>query len=121
MKKTDRMAAVVGLDVHRRFSTVTARNAERKIIWRRRLEHKDRHVLRKQLADWAGGTPVILESSFGWEWICEELEEAGLKPCLASSRKVAAWRDGRAKQIAGGRYGSPRKRCGIVGSGCGIG
>ena len=95
MKKTDRMAAVVGLDVHRRFSTVTARNAERKIIWRRRLEHKDRHVLRKQLADWAGGTPVILESSFGWEWICEELEEAGLKPCLASSRKVAAWRDAR--------------------------
>jgi transposase len=38
---------------------------------------------------------VILESSFGWEWICEELERAGLEPLLASSRKVAAWRDAR--------------------------
>ena len=38
---------------------------------------------------------MILESSFGWEWMCEELEQAGLKPRLASSRKVAAWRKAR--------------------------
>jgi len=38
---------------------------------------------------------VILESSFGWEWMCEELERTGLEPQLASSRKVAAWRDAR--------------------------
>lgn len=95
MKTTDRTAVVIGLDVHRRFSTVTARNAERKIIWRRRLEHEDRGLLRRRLADWPGGIPVILESSFGWEWICEELEQAGLEPLLASSRKVAAWRDAR--------------------------
>jgi transposase len=47
------------------------------------------------LAAWPEGMPVILESSFGWEWMCEELEQAGLEPQLASSRKVAAWRDAR--------------------------
>ena len=95
MKTTDRTAAMVGLDVHRRFSTVTARNAEGKIAWRQRLEHEDRDALRKRLKDWPRGIPVILESSFGWEWMCEELEQAGLEPQLASSRKVAAWRDAR--------------------------
>ena len=95
MKTTDRIAAAIGLDVHRRFSTVTARNAEGKIAWRERLEHEDRDDLRKHLATWPRGMPVILESSFGWEWMCEELEQAGLEPQLASSHKVAAWRNAR--------------------------
>ena len=95
MKTTDRTAEAIGLDVHRRFSTVTARNAEGKIAWRQRLEHEDRDDLRKRLATWPRGIPVILESSFGWEWVCEELEQAGLEPQLASSRKVAAWRNAR--------------------------
>jgi transposase len=95
MKTTDRTAAMVGLDVHRRFSTVTARNAEGKIAWRQRLEHEDRDDFRKRLEDWPRGIPVILESSFGWEWMCEELEQAGLDPQLASSSKVAAWRNAR--------------------------
>jgi transposase len=95
MKTTDRTAVMIGIDLHRRFSTVTARNAEGKIAWRQRLEHVDRNDLRKRLDDWPRGVPVILESSFGWEWMCEELEQAGHEPLLASSRKVAAWRDAR--------------------------
>jgi transposase len=95
MKTTDRTAVRVGLDVHRRFSTVTARSADDKIAWRRRLDHGDRPGLRRCLEGWPRGIPVILESSFGWEWMCEELEQAGLEPQLASSRKVAAWRDAR--------------------------
>jgi transposase len=95
MKTTDRTAVAVGMDVHRRFSTVTGRSAKGKIAWRQRLEHEDRDGLRRRLEDWPQGIPVILESSFGWEWMCEELEQAGLEPCLASSRKVAAWRSAR--------------------------
>lgn len=95
MSTTDRRAVVVGLDVHRRFSTVTARNAEGKVAWRQRLGHADRAALRRCLEDWPRRIPVILESSFGWEWMCEELERAGLQPFLASSRKVAAWRNAR--------------------------
>lgn len=95
MKTTDRTAVMVGLDVHRRFSKVTARNAEGKIAWRQRLEHEDRKRLRTCLEGWPLGILVILESSFGWEWMCEELEQAGLELQLASSRKVAAWRNAR--------------------------
>ena len=95
MKSTDRRAVSVGLDVHRRFSQVSARNAEGKIAWRERLDHKSREELRNRLGTWPRGMPVVLESSFGWEWLCEELEGAGLEPHLASSRKVAAWREAR--------------------------
>ena len=100
MKTTDRTAARVGLDVHRRFSTVTARNAEGKIAWRERLAHEDREALRRRLEEWPRGTPVILEASFGCEWLCEEPERAGLEPHLAGSRKVGAWRDARGKAYA---------------------
>jgi len=37
------------VDVHRRFSTVTVRNAEGKMVWRQRLDHEDRNDLRKNL------------------------------------------------------------------------
>ncbi len=95
MKTMDRAAAKIGLDVHRRFSKVTARNTAGKIVGRERLEHGDRRALQERLGAWAKGTPVVLEASFGWAWLCEELERAGLNPHLASSRKVAAWRDAR--------------------------
>ncbi len=69
MKTTDRTAAAIGVDVHRRFGTVTARNAEGKIAWRQRPEHKDRDDLRTRLDAWSRGITVILESSFGWKWM----------------------------------------------------
>ena len=65
------------------------------MVWIQRLDHEDRKDLRKHLETWPRGTPVILESCFGWEWMCEELEQAGLEPQLASSRRVAAWQNAR--------------------------
>jgi transposase len=62
---------------------------------RQRLEHADRAGLRARLAQWPAGTPVILEGTFGWGWMADELSEAGHDPHLASSRKVAAWRAAR--------------------------
>jgi transposase len=38
---------------------------------------------------------VVLEGTFGWGWLSDELSAAGLEPHLASSKKVAAWRDAR--------------------------
>jgi transposase len=64
-------------------------------VWRQRLDHRDRGALREQLRDWPKGTPVILESTFGWGWMSDELLDAELDPHLANSRKVAAWRDAR--------------------------
>jgi len=85
----------IGLDSHRMFSSVTARDAEGKIVWRKRLEHADRGPLREELRTWPEGTPVVLEGTFGWGWLSDELSAAGLEPHLASSKKVAAWRDAR--------------------------
>jgi transposase len=94
MSKDDRVARI-GLDCHRTFSTATARAAQGKIVWRKRLEHGDRRPLRRELGTWPKGAPVVLEGTFGWGWMSDELSAAGLEPHLASSKKVAAWRDAR--------------------------
>jgi transposase len=85
----------MGLDNHKNFSTVTARDAANQILFRQRLEHADRAALRAKLARWPAGTPVILEGTFGWGWMADELSAAQHQPHLASSRKVAAWRTAR--------------------------
>jgi transposase len=88
-----RKVTQIGCDVHRKFSTVTARDQENRIVWRERLNHTDRAGLRTQLRRWPKGTPVIVEGTFGWGWLSDEMAAAGLDPHLASSRKVAGWRD----------------------------
>ena len=85
----------IGLDIHRTFSVASARDAGGQLVWRRRLEHRDRLRLRRDLRRWPSATPVILEGSFGWSWLVDEVSAAGLEPHLASSRKVAAWREAR--------------------------
>ncbi len=37
----------------------------------------------------------MLEGTFGWGWMSDELKAAGLDPHLASSSKVAGWRKAR--------------------------
>jgi transposase len=83
------------LDGHRTFSRLTARDAENRVVLRQRLEHSDRQKLRQQLERFAPGTPVILEASFGWGWLADELRDAKLDPHLAHCRKVSAWREAR--------------------------
>ena len=92
--RKDTSVAQIGLDNHYRFSKATARDERGDVVWRERLEHADREQLRERLRHWPAGTPVVLEGTFGWGWMSDELQAAGLEPHLASSRKVAAWRDG---------------------------
>lgn len=65
------------------------------MVWRERLDHRDRDTLREALRVWPEGTPVILEGTFGWGWLSDEMSAAGLDPHLANSKKVASWRDAR--------------------------
>lgn len=90
-----RNVAQIGLDSHRTFSNATARDGEGRIMWRQRIEHADRPALAKDLRRWPAGAPVLLEATFGWGWMSDELADAGLEPHLVSSKKVAAWRDAR--------------------------
>jgi len=93
--KRETKVSQIGLDSHRTFSSVTARDRAGKVAWRTRLEHANRGPLREELQTWPKGTPVVLEGTFGWGWLSDELQAAGLEPHLASSKKIAAWRDAR--------------------------
>jgi transposase len=82
----------MGLDVHKHFSRTTARDASGAVVFRSRLEHADRVKLREQLSQLPRGTPVILEGTFGWGWMTEELQACGLDPHLTSGSKTKDWR-----------------------------
>jgi transposase len=94
MKEAAKLSCV-GLDCHRNFSLASARDEAGRIVWHRRLDHADRNGLKKELSSWPPGTPVILEGTFGWAWMSDELREAKLDPHLSSGRKVAGWREAR--------------------------
>jgi transposase len=85
----------MGLDCHRNFSRVSGRDGSGRIVWRERIEHRDRTALREQLRRWPTGIPVVLEGTFGWGWMADELQAAQLSPRLANSRKLAVWRKSR--------------------------
>ena len=90
---SQRKVTQIGLDVHRNFSLASLRDGSSKVIARERLEHADRSLLRKRISSWPPATPVILEGTFGWGWICDELLALNMDPHLASSRKVSGWRE----------------------------
>src|ERR1700686_2317638 len=81
----------MGVDCHRNFSRVTARDERGGVVFRQRLEHADRAALREELRRWPAGTRVLLEGALGGGGWSEELLEAGPEPHLSSSRKVAGW------------------------------
>jgi transposase len=83
------------LDVHRKFSIASLRDASGRVLARERLEHADLTELDRRLGCWPAGTPVVLEATFGWGWMSDRLLAARLDPHLAASRKTAAWRQGR--------------------------
>ena len=93
--KTQDKVSHVAMDCHRTFSQLTARDAENRVLFRRRLEHGERVKLRRELRRLPNNTPVIIEGTFGWGWMADELQACGLQPHLSSSRKVDSWRKAR--------------------------
>lgn len=95
MKKRYGSVAYGGMDVHRKFSNVTLRDAEGRVVVRERLDHLDRRKLRRHLGWWPKGTPLVLEASFGWPWVSDELAAAGHEPHLSNCYKVEQLRKAR--------------------------
>ena len=87
--------AAMGLDVHYKFSTVTMRDEQGRVVARERLEHTDRAALRRRLAEWPKGVPAVVEASFGWGWLSDELAAAGLDVQLSNCYKVEQMRKAR--------------------------
>jgi len=92
MRSVYERVAAVGLDVHYKFSTVTMRDAQAKVVHRERLEHGDRARLRERLSQWPREVPMVLEASFGWGWLADLMTELGLRPELSNCFKVEQMR-----------------------------
>ncbi len=95
MKKVDSTVACAGMDVHYKFSNVTFRDASGKVISHQRLYHPGRKQLAERLSRWPRGIPVVMEASFGWGWLSDLLEEAGMEVHLSNCFKVEQMRKAR--------------------------
>ena len=66
MKSVYDNVRAVGLDVHYKFTTVSMRNQDGKVVRRERLEHGQRSRLRAALSQWPKDVPMVMEASFEW-------------------------------------------------------
>jgi transposase len=92
MNKMYENVSCAGVDVHYQFSTVAFRDGQAKLVGRERLEHRDREELFRRLSRWPKGLPVVLEASFGWGWLSDLMEQAGLEVHLSNCLKVEQMR-----------------------------
>ena len=95
MKNIYSSVACGGMDVHYKFSAVTFRNEDGRVVRRERIEHPQRDRLWEHLNRWPRGLPVVLEASFGWGWLSDLLSEAGLEPHLSNCYKLEQMRKAR--------------------------
>lgn len=95
MEKMSSNVACAGMDVHYKFSHVTFRDAGGRIVSRQRLDHPDRRGLARRLGHWPRGIPVVMEASFGWGWLSDVVEDAGLAVHLSNCFKVEQMRQAR--------------------------
>lgn len=84
-----------GMDVHRKFSNVTLRDAKGQVVVREKLKHENRQDLLWWFSQWPTGLDVVLEASFGWAWLSDVMQEAGLRPRLSNCFKVEKMRQAR--------------------------
>ena len=77
----------IGIDLHRRRSQIAVIDEQGELELSRRIIN-DRETFLELLGD-PEGTHVALEATYGWEWLAELLEEAGLT-CTSRTRSGPA-------------------------------
>lgn len=95
MKKPKSNVVCAGMDVHHKFSNVTFRDSDGGVVSRQRLDHPNREALAAHLRDWPHGLPVVMEASFGWGWLSDMVEAAGLEVHLSNCYKLKQIRKAR--------------------------
>jgi transposase len=83
----------VGIDLHRRRSQIAIIDEHGELTLQKRIP-TGRETIRELLGD-PESTHVVLEATYGWEWLAELLEEAGFDVHLAHplrTRAIAAAR-----------------------------
>jgi transposase len=78
----------VGLDLHKKYSTVAVMDDDGNIQLEDTLYHDDRPRLIEFFSKLAGKAVVTVEATRDWYWLYELLEELGVTVKLANARKV---------------------------------
>src|SRR5438445_10453588 len=84
----------VGIDLHRKFSHLAVLGEDGGQLLSRRVANEP-EALKAILAEFGGELKVVLEATFGWEWLAELLEAEGHELHLAHplrTRAIAAAR-----------------------------
>jgi transposase len=77
-----------GIDLHSNNSVVVVKDAEGKVLYRRRLDN-DLGRIEGALAPYrAGLSGVVVESTFNWYWLVDGLMEAGYPVKLANTTAI---------------------------------
>lgn len=90
--RTEVSVTSIGMDVHYKFSTVSFRDTNGRVVRRERLDHADRPGLIAQIRRWPKGAVVVMEASFGWGWLSDLLVEEGFEVYLSNCYKVEQMR-----------------------------
>jgi transposase len=78
----------VGLDLHKKYSTVVVMDDDGNVQLEETLYHDDRPRLIEFFSKLAGKAVVTVEATRDWYWLYELLEELGVTVKLANARKV---------------------------------
>jgi len=87
----------IGLDLHKRFSTIAAMDDDGNVRLEDKLYHDDRARLTEFFSGVAGKAVVTVEATRNWYWLYEHLEELGVTVKLANARKVRLIAEARLK------------------------
>jgi transposase len=87
----------VGLDLHKKYSTVAVMDDHGDIQSEATLYHDDRARLMEFFSTLAGKAIVTVEATRDWYWLYELLEELGVTVKLANARKVRLIAEARLK------------------------
>jgi len=78
----------IGIDLHKKNMQVAVLNNEGEVLDMRKLSNNDKEVLQEYFSGFPKETPVAVESTTGWEWLSDLLEEEELEVKLANPHKV---------------------------------
>jgi transposase len=90
----------IGMDIHRKFSTVCRMNRDGEVLSEARLWHDDPARMREFFSESPSGSKVVMEATVGWGWLSDMLQEMGFEVHLAHMAAV--------KLIAGSRLKTDR-------------
>jgi len=77
----------IALDAHKRYSLALVEQTSGGVVCEARVEHA-RGAIQRFLAQCDAGSPVAVEAAGSWYWIVDEIEAAGMTPCLVHPRKA---------------------------------